>query len=422
MSFLAAIVGSTARLAEERSTIPFPGVEESRALRRDRLLGYSLWCILIVVACIYVELGSRKSVTNHYWGAALNWLAGQPIYGARGVGFIYLPQSAVLFIPFALLPSLVREVLWRVLSIGVLAWGLERLARRAEERSGVPLFGQASAIAAPIAFTCARNGQATLLIAGLMMSSVALSTQGRWWRSAACLVGATALKPITLPLVLLSAVLYRPLAARMGLGFALAALLPSLTQSPGYVASQYQACRQMFVQAARLANVDNFSQLYLLSKTLGLPLSPAQQAFVCLSAATLVLAACIYCRARIEPARWAVHFYSISTTYLMLFNPRTENSTYAMLATVLGIYMVEARVVDRRYGRLSLLSAVAIGILGAYQIGRWVLGPEGANWLAPSMALMFAGYLAARVAEDARPRSNVIDVPLDVEIRPRRAA
>ena len=54
------------------------------------------------------------------------------------------------------------------------------------------------------------NGQATLLIAGLMMLAVALASRKEWWCSAACLLLATAFKPVTLPLLVLSAVVYRP--------------------------------------------------------------------------------------------------------------------------------------------------------------------------------------------------------------------
>ena len=189
-------------------------------LSRDRRLGYGLWFLLFVVASTLVALGSKHSVTPSYWRAAENWLAGRPLYDGTGRGFIYLPQSAVLFVPFAMLPPLFREILWRFVTIGFFAWGLERLAATTQQRIPKPLFSIATAITLLISFTCA-NGQATLLIAGLMMLAVALASRKEWWCSAACLLLATAFKPVTLPLLVLSAVVYRPLLGRLVIGVAL---------------------------------------------------------------------------------------------------------------------------------------------------------------------------------------------------------
>ncbi len=226
-------------------TAPFHAFAASLAVARPAD-GYGLWLLLFVVVSTLIALGSQHSVTPSYWRAAENWLAGQALYDGTGRGFIYLPQSAVLFVPFAVLPPLFREIVWRFVTIGFFAWGLERLAAAGQQRSTKPLFSIATAITLPISFTCARNGQATLLIAGLLMAAVALATRKDWRGSAACLVLATAFKPITLPLLVLSAVVYRPIVGRLVLGVALLSILPWLTRSPSYVLAQFYGCREMF--------------------------------------------------------------------------------------------------------------------------------------------------------------------------------
>ena len=136
-----------------------PRVASMQWLSRDRRLGYGLWFLLFVVASTLVALGSKHSVTPSYWRAAENWLAGRPLYDGTGRGFIYLPQSAVLFVPFAMLPPLFREILWRFVTIGFFAWGLERLAATTQQRIPKPLFSIATAITLLISFTCAATGR-----------------------------------------------------------------------------------------------------------------------------------------------------------------------------------------------------------------------------------------------------------------------
>lgn len=399
---LAARAAETAGRTDARPrVIPFCNGIDAAAVARDRRFGYAAWSALCLVACVFVALGSPRSVTSSYWTAAENWLHGQPLYNDTGTGFIYLPQFAVLAVPFAILPPLARDLVWRLLTIGVFGWGLERLASRAEQQSLRPLFGIATLVAVPLSFSSARNGQATLLIAGLMMASVASMSLGQWTRAATYLVLATAIKPLTLPLALLAAVLYPRLIGRLAIGIALIALLPSLAQSPSYVESQYVACRAMFHAAAAFANRQLFAELFGMLRVFGWPVAESVQTLVRLALAGLTLAVCLVYRRRLGELRWSVYFYALSTAYLMLFNPRTENNTYSMLGPAVGLCLAQALVVERRLGRAALLGGMALGIVGSYEIGRLFTEPARSVWLAPLATLCFGVYLLARLSAEA---------------------
>ena len=110
-----------------------------------------------------------------YRYAALAWIHGQRIYELSGIGgFTYFPQAAILLVPFALLPPALGEIAWRLVSIAVFAFGIWAAVRAAwPERDGKALLPAHDACRGPVVWDCARNGQATLLMAALMLLAVA---------------------------------------------------------------------------------------------------------------------------------------------------------------------------------------------------------------------------------------------------------
>ena len=74
-----------------------------------------------------MQLG-KHTVSPVYWLASRQWWASQEMYGSKEMtlqgrhGFLYFPQAAVLFTPFAYLPLAVSEVLWRGLGLGARGW------------------------------------------------------------------------------------------------------------------------------------------------------------------------------------------------------------------------------------------------------------------------------------------------------------
>src|SRR5512139_4076667 len=210
----------------------------------DPRLAWLAWAVLFAVVAALVLAGNRRTVTGNYREAAFLWFLGKDLYtGAIGTGhgFLYLPQAAILFAPFAWLPLAAGEIAWRAVSIGAFAIGLRRYASLGGREAGAELFPLMTALSLPLAFSCFRNGQATVLIAALMMLAVAEIADGKWVRAAIWLSLGLALKPLVLVLTLLAGALYKPMRAPLLAGTAAVLAFPFLFQGPGYVMSQYQS-------------------------------------------------------------------------------------------------------------------------------------------------------------------------------------
>ena len=66
-------------------------------------------------------------------------------------------------------------------------------------------------VAIPLAWDCARNGQATLIMTGFMLLAVVDAAHSRWWRATLWLALSVAIKPLAIVLVLLIAATDRPM-------------------------------------------------------------------------------------------------------------------------------------------------------------------------------------------------------------------
>ncbi len=230
------------------------------------------WAALFLATAAIIVHDSSRSVVPAYRISALQWIAGQPLYELSGIGgFTYFPQAAILFVPFALLPPALGEVLWRLVNIGVLAFGLRSFARLAGERSEQNLFTLMTLVTIPIAWDCARNGQATLAMTGLMLLAVTDVAGSRWWRAALWLSLAVAIKPLAIVLVLLIIAIDRPMTWRVLLGMLVLALAPFVTQHAAYVLQQYAACMQNMTISAHASTASLTSSRPVVSTSTLIP-------------------------------------------------------------------------------------------------------------------------------------------------------
>ncbi|HET6328455.1 MAG TPA: hypothetical protein VFG04_27480, partial [Planctomycetaceae bacterium] len=94
-----------------------PDTASPRAPWADRA-AWTAWAALFVTISILILAGSDHSVVSTYRDATVQWFAGRDIYTDTGHGFLYLPVAAVLFAPFAWLPSAACEIAWRFVAIG----------------------------------------------------------------------------------------------------------------------------------------------------------------------------------------------------------------------------------------------------------------------------------------------------------------
>lgn len=362
------------------------------------------WAMLFVVTAAIIATGSGRTVVPAYREGAVSWVAGHLIYHHIGVGgFTYLPQAAILFIPFSLFSVSAGEVVWRLVNIAVFALGIFHFAGLAGGRSGKKFFPLMTLVTLPMAWDCARNGQATLALTGLMLLAVVDVAQQRWWRATLWLSLGISVKPLMIVLVLLIMAIDRPMSWRIAVGMLVTALAPFLTQHPGYVLEQYAACWKNFTTAAQVGAAEGgWTSPFHAMRLIGITVPESAQTALRLAAALGTLVLCWLSRRRHDAVGSAVFVFSLSVVYLMLFSPRTENNTYAMLGPAIAVFLAGAYLVEKRSGEGLLLGGIAFAIVGGRVIEHVLTPHAGTSWVSPLMAVCFTAYLLVRFFRDMR--------------------
>jgi len=256
-------------------------------------------------------------------------------------------------------------------------------------------------LSATLSWSSALNGQSTLTMAGLVMLGVGEIARHRYWRAAALMTLALAVKPLAIVMLLIAAVFWPRVALRLPVTCGLALLVPFLLKSPEYVISQYIDCATMLRDAAHLGAQKPWAQLFGMLQVAEIEFSESFQTKARVVAALLTLAAAWHTRRRLAEARALLYLYALATCYLMLFNPRTENNSYAMLAPAIGWCCAEAVLLERRWRPALAFVLIAIGTIGSHEFGRQLLPSSRAIWLAPLMALWFTAVLLVRLWREA---------------------
>ena len=351
------------------------------------------WCAWLVfasvVAAVVAAAPDYRTVTPNYRDACRNWFEGRPIYAPGVHGFLYFPHAAILFAPFTYTPIAVADALWRIVSIGSLAWAVWRLSiltirdseSAADEKGDrnllperpegcfaqkvpVPFFASRTSpetvrrltfvlmtcAAIPPAMASARNGQMNLLLAALTALAFVESAQRRWRAAAFWLCLGAAFKPLLIVPMALAAVVYRPVLRPLAVGAAVLFLMPFLTQHPSYVWQQYQVCGQKLVLAGNPGSANPCSDLFGLLSSLGYEAPLAVQTATRVIAGGLTVAFALVAVRRRQPVRAAGSVLALTACYLALFNPRMENNGFVVLSPTLGLLAADA-FLGRKRGR-----------------------------------------------------------------------
>lgn len=350
-------------------------------------------------------LGDR-SVTGVYRRASELWWSRGPLYTEGVAGFLYLPQAALVFSPFAALPPHAGEVLWRWVGILGYAWGILSLTRLLFGSRWPAAFLLASLLAIPAAMGSAQNGQTNLVMGGLFALAAAECARNRLWWATLWLMLAFACKPIALPVMLLLAAVYPRLIPRLAVGGVVFAIAPFINPDPAYVWEQYRAAIGKIAAAAK--PVEPYQDLRGMLMDFGfnpdawaiaLPMRDASGAARMLGVLTLVRAfaaavalglSLLIARRFRDPAR-AVYVLAVGVIYIMVFNPRTEGVTYAMLGPVAALFAAAA--ILRKDWR-SAIPLITFCLL--LQFSRVVTNGAN-NWVRPVSTLVFAAYVCSHV-------------------------
>ncbi len=377
---------------------------DSRAARA----AWGAWLALFVVAAAIIVHDSTRSVVPAYREGAVYWMASTTIFADPGVGgFVYLPQAAILFIPFALLPVAACEVVWRFVTISVFAFGIFRFAHLGRRSPAQDLFPLMTLVSLPMAWDCARNGQATLAMTGLMLLAVADISRESWWRAVLWLSLAVAVKPLAIVLALLVMAVHRPLSWRLPAGLAAMALFPFVTQHPSYVLGQYAAFWSSLTKAVHVGVVAHgWTTPFTALRVAGIAVPERAQTVMRATAAAATLAIFWLGRRRFDDARLAGFAYCLAAVYLILFSPRTENNTYAMLGPAIGLLLARAVLVEKRTAEGVLLGLTVAVLVGSRKIEHLLTPQVADSWLSPLIAVIVAVYLVTRFFADAEGRND----------------
>ena len=407
--------------------------------RRDRDMRRATWVLWVVVGlvvCILVARSPEKNtVTLNFRTAAQSWWAGENLYPSGVAGFLYFPQSAILYTPFTWGPVVIGELLWRVVCLALFTTGLWRIVRllaepwpRLDARSAgahaidaSPSHGLwtllrdartspglaflvASLCCLPLAASNLRNGQFNLPLAALMLHAAADLALGRWWRAVLWLCLMTALKPLGLVMVLLAAVIYPRTSWRLAIGLLAVAALPLLHRHPGYAMEMYRASMQTLESASKV-ELGHGQDLRGILAAMNIEVPLIVLTAVRLAAAPLMLAMAWLAKRRWGEPAGALYMLAATAIYLTLFNPRCEGLTYAVLSPAIGAFLITATPPARGRWAMGLLTAVAV-VVAVSQV--FTGGPN--SWMRPTAGLVLLGLIVAWLVRGIRaaglPRTN----------------
>jgi alpha-1,2-mannosyltransferase len=370
---------------------------------RSIVSAWALWVIYGILIAGMVLWTKERTVTNAYRRGVERWFSSQPLYDDSGHGFIYFPQAALTFAPWAAMPRPVGEISWRWACIGILAASVAALVRCLGGDARWFLVATLSSIAT--SWTSARAGQATLPMTALMIFAALCIHRRRWWAATWLLVLAVSVKPLAIVMVLLAGAIHPPMLWRLIVGFVVMGVAPFAAQSPAYVASQYQGCLDMLRAAYKQGEnpADYWAQLFGMLRVFGVEVSSDRQSLSRMVAAAATLAGCWWANRRLSPVRAAWYLYGLTTCYLMLFNPRTEGNTYAMIGPLYGIMLAEAWCLRRNWRMTAALVAMVTGTVGTYELTKpFVASPSQATFLAPLMCIGATSLLIAQLVRESR--------------------
>jgi alpha-1,2-mannosyltransferase len=352
-----------------------------------------LWLLYAIIMIFFV--GHHRTVSINYWLAANQWIAERPLYSNNGIGYIYLPQSAILYALLTPLSFDRSEELWRILSLSVFIWGLLRISELISALTAHKLktsFLVLSLIAFPLCFDSVRNGQAHLMVTGLMMLATYSISKERWQQAAFLTALALFIKPTAIVyLLLVSTVFFSDIGLYLLLWIAGFMFLPFLTASGTYVISQYIDFSHMLVNAANLGHSQDWAQIFNLISQSGWEMPHFFQNLTRLLVALLVLVTAYLIKNKARLANTSLWILMLAMVYLMLFNPRTENNDYMMLTPVLGYCIIECIQNKKIFGLLFLL-LLTFSLIDCFYISNLIPGHR--NWAAPFMTVILAAWLA----------------------------
>ncbi len=397
--------------------------------------GWIAWLVVAIGAFAVGATSKTNSVTDNYRSAAHAWLHAEPMYFPGGDGWLYPPQSALLFVPVELMPRWLGEGLWRCAWVMLMAWGVWRLTRlanglawrdaaadmvsvfrrdltspgaleaeRAGRASSVDLYFLVTLLTIPACLGSIQNGQTNMpLGAAIVLACVSVAERRWWWCVGWCMFGLVCKPLMVVPMLLVVACWPRALVGRMAGGLIVFALLPLIHLDPGYAIGQYEAGVKKVLEAGEL-RTRLFANLPGMLAEFGVAVPEGVMTAVRVGSAGIVLGLCWLSARRDGVGRAALVTLALSAAYLMLMNPRTEGNSYCVLGPALaawaGLWLAGPRrgAIDSVIAGLLVVGCVQLGV--AHLISGPVFGRGNDLTLRPLVALVFGALVAWQVASE----------------------
>lgn len=374
------------------------GLPQARCLR----IALFVWIVYAaVISGIVAANPSGRSATLEYQRATANWWSGKTLYRSRN-GYLYLPQFAVLYTPFELLPDRVGEPLWRLTCLASLAWALWAAASRLAPDKRGTVFLIATVLVLPSTFASARNGQVNMPLAALFLLTALALARERWWAASVFLALTLALKPISLAPILLCGALYPRVRGPLFLSLVVMALLPLAHFHPAYAAGEYAAFVHNLGQAGNPKG-QSWCDFAGMLRVVGLDLPSTLQLAIRALAGLVTLGLCWKVVKGTDPLRAAFTVLFLTTIYLMLFNPRTETNSYVMLGAFVAVWGAVEGLHCRRPDIAFWMTLLAL-LLGTENFG-WPIFPLTNLWAKALGTSVLGIWLAVRIARTPPQRA-----------------
>lgn len=354
-------------------------------------MGLLIWAIYgsVIIALVAFQ-PDRRTATIEYRKASTKWWQGQESLYQKKNGYLYFPHFAVLYSPYALLPSRVGEPLWRLTGLSLLAGALWLASTYLAREKANRLFFVATLLVLPSTFASARNGQVNLPLAGLFILMAIVLARERWWSAATLLGLMWVMKPIILAPLLVFAVLYPRLRVPLiGIILSLAGII-FVHFHPGYVADQYINFVANLKQAS-LPQGFSWCDFSGLLHVLHIHLPSVLQFAIRITAGLFTLLLSWRVMRMGPPLLHTLLTTWICVIYLMLFNPRTETNSYVMLGGFVALAAAYLGLAVQKWRIATGFACMAI-LLGVENYGNPIF-PWTNLWLKPLLTLLLGVFL-----------------------------
>jgi hypothetical protein len=307
-----------------------------------------LWLAVLVVLILRpLMLSHRGTSFDTYQLAGSHWLGGENIY-TQWMGFVYSPVVAAFFAPFAWIPAVLANILWRILNAALLLGGLAAVLK-SNLFAGIKEenFGIVYLLLIPLAVGNIDISQANPLVEGLLLLAIGAVYTERWNIAALSVAIAICFKiyPIAVGL-LICLIAPKRFSWRMLAALLLLLIVPFLFQHWSYVSNQYHDWittrtsddrRQWPIEKLPL-------DLWFLIHWVGhLPITAKVYSLIQLGSAGLIA---LFCAVKTWKGwtrdRVLIGLFCLVSIWMTLCGPATESYTYLILAPAIVLALVQA--------------------------------------------------------------------------------